>query len=115
MTVRNGTGAEPSQRSRTTNHSSQRGPSRQQVEQRINRAWASTLEKHTVSLMLPEGMGTLRLPEPQRLAYYGGLAALGLFGVLDWPIVMVLGVGHLLAERHHHQCLHDFGEALAEA
>jgi hypothetical protein len=68
-----------------------------------------------MSVTLPEGMGTLRLPEPQRLAYYGGLAALGLFGVLDWPVVMVLGIGHLLAEQHHHQCLHDFGEALAEA
>ena len=44
-----------------------------------------------------------------------GLAALGLFGVLDWPIVMALGIGHLLAEQSHNQWLHDFGEALAEA
>ena len=115
MAARNGTGAVPSQRSRTTSHSPQSAASREQVERRVERAWASTLDKHSVSVTLPEGMGTLRLPEPRRLVYYGGLAALGLFGVLDWPVVMAVGIGHLLAEQHHHQCLHDFGEALAEA
>ena len=76
---------------------------------------ALTLQKHTISVTLPDGLGTVRLPEPERLAYYGGLAALAVFGILDWPVAIVLGIGHVLAEQHQHQCLQDFGEALAEA
>ncbi|HXB50702.1 MAG TPA: hypothetical protein VNW50_23325 [Streptosporangiaceae bacterium] len=76
---------------------------------------ASTLDKRTVSITLPEDLGTLRLPEPKRLAYYGGLAALAAFGILDWPVAVALGIGHLLAEQHHYTFLEDFGEALSEA
>jgi hypothetical protein len=79
------------------------------------RAVALTLEKHTISVTLPDDLGTIRLPEPQRLAYYGGLLALAAFGILDWPVAIALGVGHVLAEQHRHRILEDFGEALAEA
>jgi hypothetical protein len=79
------------------------------------RAVALTLEKHTISVTLPDDLGTIRLPEPQRLAYYGGLLALAAFGILDWPVSIALGVGHVLAEQHRHRILEDFGEALAEA
>lgn len=64
---------------------------------------------------LPAGIGTVRLPTPDRLAFYGGIAALALFGVVDWPVAMVIGVGHLLAEDHHHKVLAEFGTALGEA
>jgi len=73
------------------------------------------MDKHTVSVTLPEGRGTLRLPEPERLAYYGGLAALAAFGILDWPVAIALGIGHVLAEQHRQKFVQDFGEALAEA
>jgi hypothetical protein len=76
---------------------------------------ASTLDKRTLSITLPEDLGTLRLPEPKRLAYYGGLAALAAFGILDWPVAVALGIGHLLAEQHHYTFVADFGEALSEA
>jgi len=75
----------------------------------------STLDKHTVSVTLPDDLGTLRLPEPKRLAYYGGLAALAAFGILDWPVAIALGIGHVLAEQHHNKFVEDFGEALSEA
>lgn len=79
------------------------------------RAAAQALDKHTIRVTLPDNIGTIRLPEPQRLAFYGGIAALAAFGIVDWPVAAVLGIGHLLAEDHHHKCLCDFGEALAEA
>ena len=79
------------------------------------RAAALTLDKNAIVITLPDDLGTVRLPEPARLAYYAGLAALAVFGILDWPVAMALGVGHVLAEQHHHRCLEDFGEALAEA
>jgi hypothetical protein len=79
------------------------------------RAAAHVVDQHSVRVTLPDNIGTLRLPEPQRLAFFGGIAALAAFGILDWPVAVVLGVGHLLAEDHHHKCLCDFGEALEEA
>jgi hypothetical protein len=81
----------------------------------VERALTSTMHKHTISVTLPDGLGTVRLPEPERLAYYGGLAALAVFGILDWPVAIALGIGHVLAAQRHHQFLQDFGEALAEA
>ena len=79
------------------------------------RAMDLTVAKHTISVTLPDGLGTIRLPEPERLAYYGGILALAAFGILDWPIAIAVGVGHALAEQHRHRFLEDFGEALADA
>jgi hypothetical protein len=79
------------------------------------RAAAVALQKHTICVTLPDDLGTVLLPEPQRLAYYGGLAALAVFGILDWPVAIALGIGRVLIEQHGHQCLQDFGEALEEA
>ena len=73
------------------------------------------IESDTLLIELPHGMGKVRLPSPKQLAFYGGIAALAVFGVVDWPVAVVLGVGHLLAEDHHHRALVEFGEALAEA
>ncbi len=82
---------------------------------RAQRAAELVIEKHTLRVTLPDDLGTVRLPEPERLAYYGGIAALAAFGILDWPVAVVLGIGHLLAEDHHHKVLAEFGEALSDA
>lgn len=79
------------------------------------RAAAKVLDQHTLQVTLPDGIGTLRLPEPKRLAFYGGLTVLAALGIVEWPVAVVLGVGHLLAEDHHHKVLAEFGEALGEA
>lgn len=79
------------------------------------RAAAKVLDEHTLLVTLPDNIGTIRLPEPKRLAFYGGLTVLAAFGVVEWPVAVVLGIGHLLAEDHHHKVLAEFGEALAEA
>jgi hypothetical protein len=82
---------------------------------RMPPAVEQALDKDTISVDLPEPIGKVRLPSPQQLAYYGGIAALGLFGIIDWPVALVLGIGHLLAEDHHHKLLASVGTALAEA
>jgi hypothetical protein len=79
------------------------------------RAAARVIDEHTLTVTLPDHLGTVRLPEPERLAFYGGVAALAAFGILDWPVAVVLGIGHLLADDHHHKVLCAFGEALADA
>ncbi|MDQ3761716.1 MAG: hypothetical protein M3460_08445 [Actinomycetota bacterium] len=39
------------------------------------------------------------LPTPERAAYYGGLAALAAFSVIDWPVAAAIGVGTEIARR----------------
>ncbi len=95
-------GAVPAQRSPTAGHAGER-------------AAADVLDRHTIAVTLPQPLGTLRLPEPQRLAYYAGLGALAAFGIVDWPVAAVLGIGHLLAEDHNHRILAEFGQALSDA
>lgn len=89
--------------------------SRPRQSDAARRAASRVIDKHSLTVTLPDDLGTVRLPEPERLAFYGGIAALVAFGILDWPVAVVLGVGHLLAEDHHHKVLCEFGEALAEA
>ncbi|HUO39782.1 MAG TPA: hypothetical protein VMU34_18950, partial [Mycobacterium sp.] len=38
-------------------------------------------------------VGMVRLPEPGHLAYYGGLAVLAAFQLVEWPIALVLAAG----------------------
>ena len=71
-------------------------------------------DQHTLNVTLPDNR-TVRLPEPEQLAFYGGIAVLAAFGLIEWPFAVVIGVAHFLAEDHHHKCLCEFGEALAEA
>lgn len=60
-------------------------------------------------------VGEVRLPEPQQLTYYAAVGALGVIGVLEWPLALVLVGGHALATNQHHRVLQQFGEALEDA
>jgi hypothetical protein len=64
-----------------------------------------------VEITLPL-VGQVRLPEPQRLAWYAGVATLVAIGMLEWPVALVVAAGHVLSEDHHHRLLQDFGAAL---
>lgn len=69
---------------------------------------------HTFVLNLPV-VGRVTVPRPEQLAYYGGLAALAALELIDWPVALVIGTGHLLASNHRNQILEEIGEALEEA
>jgi hypothetical protein len=56
-----------------------------------------------------------RAPELPALAYYAGLTVLGVVGLLEWPLVAAVGVGHILANNHHSRVMAELGEALEEA
>jgi hypothetical protein len=60
-------------------------------------------------------VGEVTLPPPQRLAFFGGLAALAAVGLLDWPVAIVIVVGHALADQHWSRVASGIGEALEEA
>jgi hypothetical protein len=66
-----------------------------------------------ITLRLPV-LGTVRLPEPQRLTYYAAIGALGVLGVLEWPVVLVLAGGHALASDQNNRAVQQFGDALED-
>jgi hypothetical protein len=72
------------------------------------------IERNTVTVTLP-ALGNLRLPPAQTLAWFAGLATLTVVGLMEWPVAVAIGAGHLLAQQNHLRLLHDFGEALEEA
>jgi hypothetical protein len=60
-------------------------------------------------------IGRLRLPSPEEVAFIGGVAVLVMVGVVEWPVGVVLGVGHALALSRRNRVVRAFGEALEEA
>ena len=60
-------------------------------------------------------VGRVRLPRPEQLAFYGALAILAAAEVIEWPIALVLGAGHALAQNQHSRMAQELGEALSDA
>jgi hypothetical protein len=77
-------------------------------------ALAHIREGETFAVNLPF-FGQVEIPQPEVLAYYGGLAVLAAFELIDWPVAVVIAAGHLLANNHHNRLLEEFGEALEDA
>lgn len=73
-----------------------------------------TAEFHRPDVQLPgraelEGaIGAVRknLPPPEQMVYYGGLAALAVFSVIEWPVAAAIGVGTAVAQ---HAAAQGFG------
>lgn len=66
----------------------------------------------TVSLPV---LGRVSVPRPEQLAYYGTLGLLAATGVIEWPIALVLGAGHVLLQNEHSRVAQEVGEALEES
>ena len=69
----------------------------------------------------PEGLslpvpllGTIELSKPE-LAYVGGIAGLTALGLLEWPIALVIGAGHVLAADRSGRTVRDLGDAMTKA
>ncbi|WP_188190336.1 hypothetical protein [Nonomuraea sp. SYSU D8015] len=43
------------------------------------------------------------MPPPERIAYYGALGALAVFGVVEWPVAAAIGAGTVIAQRARRQ------------
>lgn len=70
-------------------------------------------EGETFAVDLPV-FGRVTVPRPEQLAYYGGLALLAAFEIIDWPVAIAVAAGHMLASSHHNELLEELGEALEE-
>lgn len=67
----------------------------------------------TVSPSSPRSVG-LTLPAPEHLVFYAGVGAMAVFGIMEWPVVAALVVGHTLVNAQHNKVLQSLGEALEE-
>jgi hypothetical protein len=79
-----------------------------------SRAAAPFTDRRGIRLELPV-LGTVDLPPRDALVYLGGLGALAVVGIIDWPVAAVVGVGHLLAAKRNSRALREFGEAMEQA
>jgi hypothetical protein len=61
------------------------------------------------------GVGVIRLPPKDELAFMGGVAGMAAIGVLEWPVALLLVAGHALAANRHNRLMQAFGRALEEA
>jgi hypothetical protein len=47
-----------------------------------------------------------------RLAWYAGLALMAAFEVIDWPIAVIIAVGHEIAHRARARALRELAEGI---
>lgn len=51
-------------------------------------------------------------PGLEHLAFYAGIGAVAAFGMMEWPVVAALVVGHALVNAQHNKVLQSLGEEL---
>jgi cation-transporting P-type ATPase I len=56
-------------------------------------------EARRFSVRLPL-IGTVRVPPPDQLAFYGVLGGLAVLELIDWPVALAMGLGSALVARH---------------
>jgi hypothetical protein len=87
----------------------------QQSQRRSRRASMERLRRgQTLTVELP-GLGRINIPHPEELAYCGGLAVLAALDIIEWPVAVVIAVGHILASDSQDRFAQELGEALEEA
>ncbi len=53
----------------------------------------------------------LPLPAAERAAYYGAIAGLVALELIDWPVALVVVVGHEILKRSRSPVVREVGEA----
>jgi hypothetical protein len=72
------------------------------------------IQRNSTHIELPV-IGVVHLPPKDELAFIGGVTVLAVAGVLEWPVALLLGIGHTMAANRHNKLMREFGEALEEA
>ena len=52
-----------------------------------------------------------RRPHP-RVGWYAGLAVMAALEIIEWPLAIMMMLGHEIAHRVHNQALRDFAEGV---
>lgn len=56
-------------------------------------------------------LGRVQVPPPEQLAYYGALGILAALEIIDWPVALLVGAGHLLIQNEHSRMVERSGGA----
>jgi len=72
-----------------------------------------SMQLNSLHVRLPI-IGELKLPAAEEVAFIGGVAVLAVVGFVEWPIAVLLGVGHTLSTNRGNKVVRAFGEALEE-
>lgn len=57
----------------------------------------------------------VELPPLDKLAFYAGLGGAAAFGLIEWPMALLTGVGHLLSDDRRNRTVRALGAALDAA
>ena len=75
---------------------------------------ARTAHEELDALSLPV-VGEVDLPPADQLAFLAGVGVLAAIEVIEWPVAIVLALGHALASSHRNRLVREFGEAIESA
>ncbi|MET7328928.1 hypothetical protein [Nonomuraea sp. NPDC005650] len=75
---------------------------------------AKPVDARRTRIVVP-GVGTVVLPPSEHLIFYAVLLALGALEIVEWPVVGIVAIGHLLAGQHRFPRLQEVGEAAQSA
>lgn len=79
-----------------------------------DRLRAEVERMHRTGITVPLVGWRLPVPPPELLTFYGGLAALAAIDLVDWPLAVVIAIGHELA-RSRRPGLRGLGESVESA
>jgi len=82
--------------------------SRVETKRRRTRRRTATQQRNTSR---PRSRRVTRRRHP-RFGWYAGLAVMAAIEVIEWPLALVMMLGHEIAHRAHSQALRDFAEGV---
>ena len=82
--------------------------------QGADRLRAEVERLHETGITVPVVRWRLPVPPPELLTFYAGLAALATLELVDWPLAVVIAVGHELA-RSRRPGVRGIGESVESA
>ncbi len=74
----------------------------------------TAIDHHASTLRFP-GLGDVRLPPADQLAFLGGLGLLAALEIIEWPVAAVVAAGHALMANRNNRMVREFGDALEDA
>jgi len=81
---------------------------RLEVKPRRNRRRRATRRRSTA---MPHSRKATQRPHP-RLGWYAGLAVMAAIEIIEWPLAIMMMLGHEIAHRAHSRALRDFAEGV---
>ena len=80
-------------------------------ERRRQRTPGTVTQRRGAPVRRSSTRATIQRPHP-RFAWYTGLSVMAVLEVIEWPLAIVMVLGHEIAHRAHSEALRDFAEGV---